>query len=78
MEFNRIDIESRDNVLFLLLVIMFLIKKIIHGISKLILFYGTMFHRACVSGNFELVKYLIGLGVIDLTTKDNIFFYICS
>lgn len=39
------------------------------------LFYETILHLACKSGNYDLVKYLISLKDIDVNAKDDIFFY---
>lgn len=36
-------------------------------------FYYNALHYACLSENFDLVKYLISLGKIDINSKD-IFF----
>lgn len=41
------------------------------------LFYETILHLACKSGNYDLVKYLISLKDIDVNAKDEIFFYHC-
>lgn len=32
--------------------------------------YQTILHFACLSGNVELVKYLISLDKLDITSKD--------
>lgn len=45
--------------------------------KKFKLFYNTILHIACESGNVDLVKYLVSLNKIDITTKTilNEFFF---
>ena len=39
-------------------------------------FYTTALNEACLSGNFELVKYLISLNKIDFADKAILTFYL--
>lgn len=77
---NKIDINLETIFMelfqikfrFLIDFIQFRKNNNFHGVYKIIMIYNTLLHLACRSGNIELVKYIISLNKIDITSS-NIF-----